>query len=242
MTIKCLVVDDEPLAQRILEKYISSLPSLELVNKCNNALEASSYLHQHSVDVLFLDIKMPELTGMEFLRTLNRPPQVIITTAYSEYALEGYEYSVVDYLVKPFSFERFLKAVNKIKKKQPDRKIEKSTPGIKKKDFIFFKSDQTHHKVQFKDIRYLQGYGNYIKVFTRNKKILILETMSNMEKKLPQEQFVRIHKSYIISIQQIDKIIENKIKIQDVTIPIGRAYKLRISEILKKHNISESKF
>lgn len=240
MKIKCLVVDDEPLAQRVLEKYISSLDSLELVKKCNNALEASSYLHRHQVDVMFLDIKMPELTGMEFLKILTDPPQVILTTAYSEYALEGYEYSVVDYLLKPISFERFLKAVNKIKKKNSDTESGKPTPKTEMADFIFLKSDQTHHRVQYKDIKYLQGYGNYIKVFTRNRKILILETMGNMEKKLPKEQFVRVHKSYIVSIQKIDKIIENKIKINDTSIPIGRAYKIRVNDILKKYNKFDS--
>lgn len=240
MKIKCLVVDDEPLAQRVLEKYISSLSSLELVKKCNNALEASSYLHQHHVDVMFLDIKMPELTGMEFLKTLNHPPQVIITTAYSEYALEGYEFSVLDYLLKPISFERFLKAINKIKRKQLNSVIGRPKPETKMPDFVFLKSDQTLHKVQFKNIIYLQGYGNYIKVFIGNKKILISETMNNMEKKLPQNLFVRVHKSYIVSIQEIDKIIENKIKIQDNNIPIGRTYKSRINEIIKKYNISES--
>ena len=142
MKIKCIVVDDEPLAQRVLEKYISSLSSLELLKKCNNALDAMAFLHQNKVDLMFLDIKMPELTGIEFLKTLTHPPQIIITTAYSEYALQGYEYSVTDYLLKPFSYERFLKAVNKV----IDKKVENnSTLSVNREivnDFIFLDFDR----------------------------------------------------------------------------------------------------
>jgi DNA-binding LytR/AlgR family response regulator len=240
MKIKCLVVDDEPLAQRVLEKYIVSLPSLELVKKCSNAIEASSYLHQHPVDVIFLDIKMPELNGMEFLETLSQPPQIILTTAYSEYALEGYEYSVLDYLLKPISFERFLKAVNKIKKSIPEKT--KEMDALKtEEDFIFLKTDQTHHRVKYQDIKYVQGYGNYVKVFTEEKRILISETMSRLETILPQNLFVRIHKSYIVSLRKIEKIRENKIRINDITIPIGRAYKLKVNDILKKFKLSSRK-
>ena len=139
MKIKCIVVDDEPLAQRVLEKYILSLSSLELLKKCNNALEAMSYLHKNEVDLIFLDIKMPELTGIEFLKTLTHPPQIIITTAYSEYALQSYEYSVTDYLLKPFSFERFLKAVNKaINKKAVNNRTSSANLELAN-GFIFLK-------------------------------------------------------------------------------------------------------
>ena len=241
MKIKCLVVDDEPLAQRVLEKYISSLRSLELVKKCHNALEASSYLHQYPVDVMFLDIKMPELSGMEFLKTLTHSPQVIITTAYSEFALEGYEYSVVDYLLKPISFERFLKAVNKLEKKHFKHEKIKTISGPITEDFIFFKSDQTHHKIKYRDILYIQAYGNYARVFIRDRVILVSETMTHLEQTLPAELFIRTHKSFIVAIPQIDKIIENKIRINDITIPIGRAYKLKVNDILKKYKLSSRK-
>lgn len=238
MKIKCLIVDDEPLAQRILEKYIASLDYLELVEKCNHALEASSYLHQHHVDVMFLDVKMPEMTGLEFLKTLNHPPQVILTTAYSEYALEGYEYSVLDYLLKPISFERFLKAVNKIKmtKKEAGEALRSKKP---EKDFIFLKADQEHHKIKYQDIKYLQGYGNYVKVFFADRKILVSDTLTHMESLLPWQLFIRIHKSYIIAIKKIEKISENSLTISDTTIPIGRTYKNQVKEIIKKYTFSD---
>lgn len=241
MKITCLVVDDEPLAQRILEKYISTLPSLKLVKKCSNALEASSYLHQHPVDVMFLDIKMPELSGMEFLKTLTNPPQVIITTAFSEFALEGYEYSVVDYLLKPISLERFLKAVNKLEKKFSGTAKKNSGSASASEDFIFLKSDQTHYQIKYKHISYIQAYGNYARVNTENRTILIPETMIHLELILPSEIFVRIHKSYIVNITRIGKIIENRITIGETVLPVGRTYRSKLLDILKKYQLSTRK-
>ena len=156
MKIKCIIIDDEPLAQRVLEKYISSLPSLELVKKCDNALEAMSFLHHNNIDIMFLDIKMPELTGIDMLKTLANPPAVIMTTAYSEYALEGYEYSVIDYLLKPFSFERFLKAVNKVISKQSVNLLkEEHNDEVIVDDFIFIRADKIDHKIMYSDINYI---------------------------------------------------------------------------------------
>jgi len=240
MKIKCIVVDDEPLAQRILEKYIAALSSLELVKKCNNALEAMSFLHQHQVDLMFLDIKMPELTGIEFLKTLTHPPQIIITTAYSEYALEGYEYSVTDYLLKPFSFERFLKAVNKVMVKTGEIRHIPSTPNdATVNDFIFLKADKISHKILFSEIRYIEGCGNYIKVFTTNKMLMVAETMTALEKKLPPKSFLRTHKSYIVSITKIDQIEGNMIRVGNKSIPIGKMYKMRVNEVLSQHNLEK---
>lgn len=239
MKIKCIVVDDEPLAQRVLEKYISSLSSLELLKKCNNALEAMSFLHQNEVDLMFLDIKMPELTGIEFLKILTHPPQIIITTAYSEYALEGYEYSVTDYLLKPFSYKRFLKAVNKV----IDKKIENNSilPASREPadDFIFLKADKIDHKILFSEIKYIEGYGNYIKVFTNNKMLMVAETMTTIEKNLPTEIFVRTHKSFIVSIKKIDQIEGNIIRIGKSIIPIGNFYKRHVNAILDKYNLKK---
>ena len=239
MKIKCIVVDDEPLAQRVLEKYIASLSSLELLKKCNNALEAMSFLHQNKVDLIFLDIKMPELTGIEFLKTLTHPPQIIITTAYSEYALQGYEYSVTDYLLKPFSYERFLKAVNKV----IDKKVENNSilPASREPadDFIFFKADKIDHKILFSEIKYIEGCGNYIKVFTNNKMLMVAETMTTIEKNLPTELFVRTHKSYIVSIKKIDQLEGNVIRIGKSTIPIGNYYRMQVTSILDKYNLKK---
>jgi DNA-binding LytR/AlgR family response regulator len=239
MKIKCMVVDDEPLAQRVLEKYINSLDSLELVKKCGNGLEALSYLHKDSVDIIFLDIKMPELSGLEFLKTLDNPPQIIITTAYSEYALEGYEYSVVDYLMKPIPFERFLKAVNKVIDKRdtiynrPSLSTSENT-----KNFVFLKSDKVNHKVFFSEIQYIEGCGNFIKVYTDDKMLIVSERMTNIENILPGKLFLRIHKSYIVSIKKINQVVENKVKTGDKMLPIGNFYKRRVKDLIKHLGIS----
>jgi DNA-binding LytR/AlgR family response regulator len=235
MKTRCIIVDDEPLARRVLQKYIASLPSLELVKECGSALEAAAFLHQHTVDLMFLDIKMPELTGLDFLKTLTNPPGVIITTAYSEYALEGYKYSVIDYLLKPIAFERFLKAVNKvIDRKEPAKRKPPDTPPDRSDDFIFLKSDKVRHKVLFSEIRYIEGCGNYIKVYTDDKMLIVPERMTAIETALPGELFLRVHKSYIVSLKRIEQVMENKIKIEDKMIPIGNAYKMKVNQIIKR--------
>jgi len=239
MKIKCIVVDDEPLAQGVLGKYISSLSSLELLKKCNNALEAMSFLHQNEVDLMFLDIKMAELTGIEFLKTLTHPPQIIITTAYSEYAMQGYEYSVIDYLLKPFSFERFLKAVNKVINKKVTNDNTLSPNREVADDFIFLKADKIDHKILFSEIKYIEGCGNYIKVFTNNKMLMVAETLTTIEKNLPTQMFIRTHKSYIVSIKNIQQIDGNMINIGKKMIPIGNFYKLRVEEMLNKFNLKK---
>ncbi len=239
MKMKCIVVDDEPLAQRVLEKYISSLSSLELLKKCNNALEAMAFLHENKVDIMFLDIKMPELTGIEFLKTLTHPPQIIITTAYSQYAVQSYEFSVIDYLLKPFSFERFLKAVNKVINKKVEKNSTLSVNPEPVQDFIFLKADKIDHKIFYSQIKYIEGCGNYIKIFTDNKMLMVAETMTEVEKNLPRELFIRTHKSFIVSIKKIDQIEGNMIRIGDKTIPIGNYYRLCVNTILDKYNLKK---
>ena len=239
MKIKCLVVDDEPLARRILEKHIGSIPSLELVKQCSNAMDAAAYLHTKTVDVMFLDIKMPELSGLDLLKTLPNPPHVIITTAYSEFALEGYEYSITDYLLKPISFERFLKAVNKIVPKTRETNFGAgSTTSEIKDDFIFLRADKIDHKISFSTIKFIEGFGNYIKVFTDNKTLIVAETMTKMENNLPSDQFLRIHKSYIVSIQKIEKVEGNIIRLGEKTIPIGKQYKMNVRQILRHFHLN----
>jgi DNA-binding LytR/AlgR family response regulator len=230
MKIKC--IDDEPLAQRILEKYINTISSLELVKKCNDATEAIAWLHENSADLIFLDIKMPQISGIDFLKSLMHPPQIILTTAYPEYALEGYEYAVVDYLLKPISFERFLKAVNKVsipKNVQVKQDINHETSP-----FIFLKEDKISHKVFFEEITYIEAYGNFIKVFTDNRMILVSSTMNNIGKSLPEHLFIRTHKSYFVAIKKIDQIEGNMIIIGKKTIPIGTSYKKSIEQSVLK--------
>ena len=245
MKVKCIIVDDEPLARRVIEKYIASLPSLEVAGQFGNALEAAAYLHQEKVDLMFLDIKMPELTGLEFLKTLSDPPAVIITTAYSQYALEGYEYSVVDYLLKPIAFDRFLKAVNKVidkkgKETTQNTKPEAPTSGTEKlEDFIFLKADKTNHKVSYSEIHVIEGCGNYVKVYTTNKTLIVSERMSVIEQQLPSHLFVRVHKSYIISIHQIQEVVDNKIKIMNKLLPVGDMYKTKLKELMEPLTIGK---
>jgi len=240
MKIRCIIVDDEPLAQRVLEKYILSLSSLELVKKCNNALEAMAFLHQNRVDVMFLDIKMPELSGLQLLETLTDRPDVILTTAYSEYALEGYEYSVTDYLLKPFSFERFLKAINKVlARKHVVKDNVSAMEGKNDEGFIFLKANKINHKIYFSEIKYIEGCGNYVKVFTDNKMIMVAETLSAIEKNLPTELFLRTHKSFIVSLKRIQQIEGNLIRLGKKVIPIGNFYKMRVEKIVSKYNLKK---
>lgn len=232
MKMKCLIVEDEPLARNILIKYIAAVDSLELIKACKGASDAISVLHQHNIDLMFLDIKMPEISGLEFLDTLQNPPKVIITTAHLEYAIEGYEYSVIDFLLKPFPFERFLKAVNKAFVFMPEDVSTTITSDIHN-NHIFLKADRTLHKVLLSEINYIQGFGNYLKVFTLKRMILVADTMSNMEERLPSRGFRRVHKSYIVSLKNIEKVGEGFINIGSKEIPIGNLYKNQFYKALK---------
>jgi DNA-binding LytR/AlgR family response regulator len=239
--LKCLIIDDEPLAQNVLENYLSRVDTLELVQKCNTAFEAMNVMRKTQIDLLFLDINMPEMSGLEMLKTLRNPPKVILTTAYSEYALVSYEFGVVDYLLKPISFERFFQAVNKVLEnlgeneiKTPENnKIEEKSPN----NFVFLKSDKKLYKVFYDDIFYLEGYGNYVKVFTAEKMILVLEKLSELEQQLPSEKFVRVHKSYVVSISHIKIIEGNMISIGQAQVPIGESYKAGFEVVLGKFKI-----
>ncbi len=223
MKLGCIIVDDESLAQNVLETYISSVSTLHLLKKCNSALEAISYLHENKVDLIFLDINMPELSGLEMLKTLTDPPQVILTTAYSEYALESYDYGVADYLLKPFSLERFLKAVNRVTHKFEPSDSNKKT--LQKSNKIILRQDKVIHSVSTEDIEYVKAYGNYLSVFTKAKKYIVRDTISAFEQKLSRHLFVRVHKSYVVQINKISTIDGNRLYIGDTKVPIGNYYK-----------------
>ena len=225
--LKCIIVEDEKLAQDVLKNYIGHIPSLKLLNCFNNSSSAFSYIHSNDVDLIFLDINMPQLSGIDFLKTLPKQYQVIITTAYSEHALEGYEYSVCDYLLKPIRYERFLKAINKVLElnKRQDKLITNGdTPNTE--DHIFIKEDHVVHKIFFKDLLYVEAFGNYIKIYTRGPKpILARATLTEMELQLPSDLFLRVHKSYIVGIHQVDKIETNDLVIAAKKIPFGATYR-----------------
>lgn len=228
MTLRCLIVDDEPPAHKILENYIGRLNSLSLVGNCYNAIEALNFLHENEVDVLFLDINMPELSGLEMLSTLENPPIVILTTAYSEYALKSYEIGVLDYLLKPIPFNRFLKTINRILAiKQPTNspslpEKEESSP---KQNFFFVKADGIQHKIRFEEVNYLESKGNFVQLHQDKNRLLASDTLSNMEKKLTEYGFLRVHRSYIINIQKVKSIQGNLIQIGKDNIPIGNSYR-----------------
>jgi DNA-binding LytR/AlgR family response regulator len=239
--MKCIIVDDEPLARKVLKKYIDKVPSLELVTQCSNAMEAAAYLHEFPVDLMFLDMKMPEMTGMDFIKTLSAPPRIIVTTAYSEYALEGYEHAVIDYLLKPVSFERFLKAVNRV---QETAQSLGAVPGTargdacRKDDFIFLWSNKIEHKVKYAAIRYVEGCGNSVDVYTDDEMITVWETMKTVEESLPKSAFLRVHKSFIVAIDKIDKIERNKIRMGETEIPIGKHYKKDVTQMIAAHRFN----
>ena len=229
MTIKCLIVDDEPLSQEILETYIRDLPGLELMGKCGSSLEALERLRATPVDLLFLDINMPALSGIHFLRTMTQPPHVVFTTAYPEYAIDGFELNVVDYLVKPFSFERWITAVNKVREK-----METGQDGGDQR-FIIVKSAKRWIKLDFDEIDYFNSIGDYVKIHRRDGGVVLAnETMKKIEDSLPSMYFVRVHKSYIVSLRSIRYIEGNHLMIGDAEVPIGLTYR---DELIRRFNI-----
>ena len=234
--IQCMVIEDEPLAQNVLRKYIEDLPSLELVAVCSDALEAQGILQSKNIQLLFLDINLPKLSGINFLKTLSQPPIVIFTTAYPEFAVEGFELDAIDYLLKPFSFERFLKAVNKASGKT----IQHTTAASEEKnanEFIFLKADKKVYKIALEDILYAEATGDYAKVVTRDGQYITNITLKKLLEELPAHGFIRVHKSYIISASKIKFFEGNYVKVGNTDIPIGAAYREDIFARLKEKNI-----
>lgn len=225
--LNCLIADDEPIARQILESYIRDIPNLTLVASCKNAFEVLEVLQQETIDLLFLDINMPKLSGLSLLKTIQNRPNVIITTAYPEYAVEGFELDVTDYLLKPFSLERFIQAVLKVKKKSSV--VKEVIAPIKEEGnkTIFVKSDKKILKLNLDEIVYIEAYGNYIKIHT-DQMILTAQTLSEFLKKLPLH-FLRVHKSYVINFNQLKLIDGNQILLQnDTKLPIGKSYRKEV--------------
>ena len=236
MKTKCLIIDDEPLAQRILERYIQEINSFELVQKCNNALDAIDILKNQKIDLIFLDINMPKLSGLEFLRSLTNPPLVIITTAYAEYAIQGYELDVVDYLMKPFGMERFLKSIQKVHDILKPREYyqpEKNSGESKEDQYIFVKSSKKTYRISLDDILYVEALGDYVKIYTTDRMIISYHSMKNLETLLSPKQFPRIHKSFIVSLAKIELIEGNQVKLRDRYIPIGTNFKAEFEKLIR---------
>jgi DNA-binding LytR/AlgR family response regulator len=235
MSLKCIIVDDEPLAIEILESYVSKVEQLQLLSTFRNAISAFTFLQQNSVDLVFLDIQMPKLSGIDFLRTLKQPPKVIFTTAFREYALEGFELEIVDYLLKPIPFDRFLKAVAKVLHQPaiPVASTSKHEPAPD--NYVFFKVDKKMIKTKMADVLYIESIKDYVKVKTSDKEIVTQQKISYLEESLPREQFLRIHRSFIVNLEKIDAYSATDVEIGKHSIPIGRNYKNDVMKILAKN-------
>jgi DNA-binding LytR/AlgR family response regulator len=235
MKLRCLLIDDEPPALKILASYISNINGLEIVGQCKNALEALDVLNQHTVDVIFLDIKMPKILGTEFLKNLSHPPKVIFVTAYRDYAVEGYELDAVDYLVKPVSFERFFKAITKLNRMMGKETIStsvdyKSNPEA----FVYLKVDKDMKKIFVNDIVYIESWKDYIKLFLVNgKNLIVKQTITAMENLLSEHKFMRVHRSYMVSLNKISGYNGISVQLETKEIPIGRLYKQVVMERLQ---------
>jgi DNA-binding LytR/AlgR family response regulator len=236
MKLKTIAIDDEPLALRLVSDYVSKTPFLELVGSFENPLDAIDFLSTQTVDLIFVDIQMPDLTGIEFIRTLNEPPKVVFTTAYEKYAIEGFKLNATDYLLKPFSYEEFLKAAGKARK-QVELEAN-SLPSIEaNSQFLFLKSEYKIRRINFNDILYIEGLKDYIKVYTTgdDKPVLSLNSIKALEQKLPENKFMRVHRSFIVNLDKIDTIERSRIIFGKVYIPVSDQYKDKFQEYLDKN-------
>lgn len=237
MKTRCIVVDDEPLARELMRNHIEKLENFEIVAECGDAMKALVSLRSHPVDLMFLDIQMPQITGLEFLKTLRNRPKVIITTAYREYALEGFDLDVVDFLLKPITFERFLKAVNKYYQESTEELSLNPANVVlssgNEEAFIYVRENKRVIKVHLDEINYIEGLSEYIQIYTDKKKIITKSSLGHMEEKLPDTGFLRIHKSYIVALSKIEAFTANSIEVSGKELPIGRSYKNSVLEILQ---------
>ena len=240
--INTIIVDDEPLAQDVLETYIEKLPDLNLVKKCSNALEANEALKTNEIDLMFLDIQMPQLTGIDFLKTLSNPPLVIFTTAYPNYAIEGFELNALDYLLKPISLDRFMKSVNKaVEQIELQRRNTGASIESIGEEYIFVKADKKLVKINYSDILYIEGLKDYVIIRMDKQRVITLQTMKSLEDKLPKGMFKRIHRSYIVNLSKINAIVGNMVEVmekgQQKHLPIGKNYREELLQIINKNRL-----
>lgn len=233
--IKCLIVDDEPVARQIIESYVAKLQNIELVASCKNVSEAFEVLNADSIDIVFLDINMPEVSGLSLARSISKETKVIFTTAYREFAVEGFDLQAVDYLLKPISFDRFLKAVQKYFDLYPSNKVTTSVQSENHyEDSFFVRSDRKMVKIELDAIQYIESLGDYVKIHLDDNSVVTRETMSNIESKLPAHKFIRTHRSFIVSMKSIKGYTNEYIELSKKAIPISRSYKETVFRILEK--------
>ncbi|HET6252545.1 MAG TPA: LytTR family DNA-binding domain-containing protein [Puia sp.] len=232
MPLRCVIIDDEPLAVELIASYCAQVPQLTVVATCASAVEASRVLRHQQVDLLFLDIKMPQLPGTDFLRSLLDPPKVILVTAYREYAFEGFELDIVDYLLKPLSFSRFMKAIHKLERLLPSQQEEPAEEAAP--SFLYFRVDRELVKILLEELLYVESRREYAQFYlTNGKKVLVRETISSLEEKLNRHRFVRIHRSFLVTADKVTSIGAAQVKIGDCVLPVGRLYKENLSRIRK---------
>ncbi|WP_345952667.1 response regulator [Mucilaginibacter sp. PAMB04168] len=235
----CLIIDDEPPAREVLRRYITQIPMLDLIGECGNAVQAISKLKQHHIDLLFLDIQMPQITGLDLVGTLVNPPKIILTTAFEQYAVKAFELDVTDYLVKPIRFERLLKAVFKALPEQEARYgIQTSGKNQDTADqaFLYFRADRKMTKVMLKDIQYIESLKDYVRINTTKEPVITKYAITSLEAMLPSSSFIRVHRSYLVALDKIDSYTQDEITISNNVIPIGKIYRLQVLNILAEAN------
>ncbi len=236
--INAIIVDDEPLAQEVLEAHLSKIPEVNLVAKCDNAIEAREALNTNDIDLMYLDIQMPQISGVEFVKSLTHPPAVIFTTAFDNYAVEGFELNAVDYLLKPISIDRFLKATNKaLDIIQTNHKSQAAFVDAADDDFIFVKADKKLVKINYSDVLYIEGLKDYVIIKLNDKRVITLQTMKSLEQKLPSNIFLRIHRSYIVNMSKIDALMGNMVELKEKGqvkhLPVGKNYRDKLLSIVQ---------
>ncbi len=235
--MKCLIVDDEPLAIDVIKSHLSSYKDFELVGTCSNAIQAAEVLKSKDVDLVFLDIQMPEVTGIEFVRSLENPPLIVFTTAYAEFAVEGFELDAIDYLLKPISKDRFDKAIVKAKEYYNLKNGNEVDNTELEDEFIFVKANQKLIKISYDDILYVEAFADYVKIYIPEKRIVTLQTMKKMENKLPADKFCRIHRSFIVGLKHIESYNTSEVGVGGKRLPIGKNFKDKFMDLMKSNNI-----
>ena len=240
MNLNCLIVEDEPLARKLMTDYVRKISYLNLVDACSSPLAAMEILRQQSIDLLFLDIQMPEITGISLLKALQKKPMVVLTTAYSEYALEGYELDVVDYLLKPITFERFLRAVEKASQRRTapaQQVVEKPVTADSSQPFVFVKDGTKMVKVRWEDILYVEGLKDYVTIHTKQQKVVTLQRLKALEDQLPSDKFIRIHNSFIVAVDAIEVIHKGEVQIGNALIPISDTYRKSFKDFIERNQM-----
>lgn len=242
MKYNCIIVDDEPLARNLLSDYVQKVPELNLVQTLASPLQVMDALRSEDIDIMFLDVQMPDLTGIALLKVLQKKPLIVLTTAYSEYALEGYELDVADYLLKPITFERFLKTVNKVTQRLSERSGQTTAnapkPSVEpQQPFVFVKDGTKLIKLRIDDILYVEGLKDYVTIHTKTQKVVSLQRLKSLEEELPADKFIRVHNSFIVALQAIDVIHKNDVQVGATMIPVGETYKKLFREFIDRNKI-----